>query len=227
MPKFNTETKRARVAELIKRLERKETVQARDINLVLSKQQQREMNNAWNGQIDLRKQEKPADVTEYEQMLQQALLAYGQFVKYSAKQPKAGKIVIDRKARADKLRNKSDGLFEAALEHLQEIIQADPSLCVWFDREADFTAGSDISIDPIGMPRVITSRSLDNEAKGAFEVRFGKMTITENKLEALRRALAELDAELRTDEEKELDAAKLLAQTAKLKEFMANLKKKY
>lgn len=225
MPKYNAETKRARIVELIGRLERGDAVQARDINLVLSKEQQREMKNAWKAQKELRKQEKPEEVAEYEKMLQQALLAYGQFDKYSAKQQKAGKLDIGRKAKLDTLQNKSDSLFEAALEHLQEIIQADKSLCVWFDRELDFSTDGNISIDPIGMPRAITSRSLDNDAKGAFEARFGKKTIAANKLDFLRTALAELDAELRTDEEKELDKAKQQAQTEKLRGLLKKLRK--
>ena len=47
MPKYNAETKRARIAELIERLEKGKAVQARDMNLVLSKAQQREMKKAW------------------------------------------------------------------------------------------------------------------------------------------------------------------------------------
>jgi hypothetical protein len=37
---------------------------------------------------------------------------------------------------------------------------------VWFDRDTAWTADSSISIDPVGVPRVVTSKSLDAQGGG-------------------------------------------------------------
>jgi hypothetical protein len=34
---------------------------------------------------------------------------------------------------------------------------------MWFDRALNFEASGDLSLTPVGMPRVITSRSLDTQ----------------------------------------------------------------
>ena len=49
------------------------------------------------------------------------------------------------------------------METLQEIVAADASLQVWFDRALDFDADGDLGLTPVAMPRVVTSRSLDRQ----------------------------------------------------------------
>ncbi len=50
-------------------------------------------------------------------------------------------------------------MCEDALEILEEIIYTDAQLQIWFDREIEFAAGSDLGADLVSLPRVVTSRS--------------------------------------------------------------------
>lgn len=50
-----------------------------------------------------------------------------------------------------------------ALETLQEIVDADVSLHMWFDRGLDFGHGSLVDASLGNLPRVVTSRSQDTQ----------------------------------------------------------------
>ena len=52
-------------------------------------------------------------------------------------------------------------LLEDALEILQEIIVADASFQIWFDRNLDFDHGSLIDASLGNLPRLVTSRSIE------------------------------------------------------------------
>lgn len=65
-----------------------------------------------------------------------------------------------KKTAAYKLDNKCESLCEDALETLHEIVTADPSLQLWFDRELDFAHGSLIDASLGNLPRLVTSRSI-------------------------------------------------------------------
>ena len=49
------------------------------------------------------------------------------------------------------------------MEVLQEIVEADASLQMWFDRGLDFGHGSLVDAQLGNLPRVVTSRSLDRQ----------------------------------------------------------------
>ena len=167
----------------------------------------------------------PEEVKEYEQMLQEALMMYGRYEQYNPiKKSKSNKIV-NRKEVVDSLGGKADGLFEDALIRLEEIITADESLRVWFDRDISFSFGNHLSIDPTGMPRVITSKSLDNLARKEGMRRFGRQTKAEIKLDILREALEDLDKQELTEEEIQADIQRSKQQTEKLKGLLDKLKK--
>ena len=67
------------------------------------------------------------------------------------------------KASAYKLDSKCESLCEDALEMLQEIVQHDASLQIWFDRGLDFGHGSLIDASIGNLPRLVTSRSIDKK----------------------------------------------------------------
>ena len=67
------------------------------------------------------------------------------------------------KASAYKLDSKCESLCEDALEMLQEIVQHDGSLQIWFDRGLDFGHGSLIDASIGNLPRLVTSRSIDKK----------------------------------------------------------------
>ena len=66
-----------------------------------------------------------------------------------------------KKSAAYKLDSKCESLCEDALEILQEIVAADASLQIWFDRNLDFGHGSLIDASLGNLPRLVTSRSIE------------------------------------------------------------------
>ena len=64
-------------------------------------------------------------------------------------------------ALAKKLDSKCESLCEDALEILQEIVAADASLQIWFDRNLDFGHGSLIDASLGNLTRLVTSRSIE------------------------------------------------------------------
>ena len=59
--------------------------------------------------------------------------------------------------------SKCESLCEDALEILQEIVAADASLQIWFDRHLDFEHGSLIDASFGNLPRLVTSRSIEKQ----------------------------------------------------------------
>jgi hypothetical protein len=60
------------------------------------------------------------------------------------------------------LDSKCESLCEDALEILQEIVAADASLQIWFDRNLDFGHGSLMDASLGNLLRLVTSRSIEN-----------------------------------------------------------------
>ena len=224
MPKYSLQRKRDRVVELIERLKSGQAVQARDVELVLTAAQCKEMRKDWKQQQELRKEKKPSAITDYERILQEALMWYGRYENMSGKKPMYGKAGVKQRQSVIALELKQLRLFEDAYERLQEILVADRSLEIWFDREIDFSFLTKIGIDPEHMPRVKTSRSLENLADKNWKQWFGIKTKTEHKIDVLTKAFAELDTQLMTDEEKNTCAKQQAENSAKLKLMLAKLK---
>ena len=68
-----------------------------------------------------------------------------------------------KKSAAYKLDRKCESLSEDALEILQEIVAADASLQIWFDRNLDFRHVSLIDASLGNLPRLVTSRSIEKQ----------------------------------------------------------------
>ena len=66
-----------------------------------------------------------------------------------------------KKSAAYNLDSKCESLCEDTLEILQEIVAADASLQIWFDRHVDFGHGSLIDASLGNLPRLVTSRSIE------------------------------------------------------------------
>jgi len=194
-------TRAARIRELAARLEKGEDVQARDLKIVLTAEQYEEYQRRWQEQLDHRNAKKPTDVSQYESLLQEALLSYAKFDRYSGKGSSRSNLIVNRSQRTQNLKNTADRLFEEALEFLNVATLRDPNIEGWFDRRLDFRPDSDLSVDPVGMPRVITSRSADNLS--SRKASFGLKSKRELKLEILREALEPLASKAMDGEVKE------------------------
>ena len=144
--------------QILDKLENGRHVQNRDLKRWLTEDEFAAIEHEWENQKELREElkDKPDEIIEYQKRLKKALFAYNKADNHSAKH--------NRQA-AKKGFGNADTHFEKLLEYLQEIIDADPALCEWFDTTPDFSTRGNISIDPIGIPRVITSRSLDVKSR--------------------------------------------------------------
>ena len=168
-----------KLRELIAKLKCGEHVQNRTLQTWLWASEYATLESSWNEQKSIRSElaDKPTEVKEYEELLKKALFTYN----------KAEGLSTRRKHNAaKKLFSNADTQFEKLLEFLQEVIEAEPSLRSWFDRDTEWTADSQISIDPVGIPRVITSRSLNNQAGNKPH---NKLSKAEVKIQVLENAL--------------------------------------
>ncbi|MDC1209186.1 hypothetical protein N8005_07635 [Litorivicinus sp.] len=112
------------------------------------------MDAEWQEQLALREElkEKPTELKRYEDKLKKAITMRNRSDAYHRK---------GKNSAAYKLDSKCESLCEDALEILQEIVAADASLQIWFDRHLDFGHGSLIDASLGNLPRLVTSRSIE------------------------------------------------------------------
>ena len=108
----------------------------------------------WDAQKYFRKElkDKPSELQRYEGKLKEAIMMRNRSDACHRK---------GKKSAAYKLDSKCESLCEDALEILQEIVAADASLQIWFDRNLDFGHGSLIDASLGNLPRLVTSRSIE------------------------------------------------------------------
>lgn len=182
-----------KLAQLLDRLKRGETVQNRDLQTWLTPAAWSAYEHEIQTQKQLRKElnDKPAAVREYEKMIAKANFAYNKGEGYSSR---------SRHAQGKPNFAKAEQLYERALEYLQQIIAADPSQCLWFDRDTRWIADSDLGLSPTAVPLVVTSRSLDNRGGGILRQLRSNRDI---KIAVVELALSELANENSSTEEDE------------------------
>ena len=90
------------------------------------------------------------------------------------------------------------------MEVLQEIVNDDPNLHLWFDRALDFSLGSNIDSQLGNIPRVITSCSAEKR-NGNSRV----MSKTQVKLNVVENALNSLKYEEKSTKASATDKSKL------------------
>ena len=149
------ETKRLNKLEAIAaKLRRGENVQNRQLQTWLSENEYEQVEIEWQEQLELREElkDKPTELKRYADKLKEAIMMRNR----SDASHRKGK-----KSAAYKLDSKCESLCEDALEILQEIIAADASLQIWFDRNLDFEHGSLIDASLGNLPRFVTSRSIE------------------------------------------------------------------
>ena len=117
------------------KLKRGENVQNRQLQTWLSEDEYAQVDIEWQEQLELREElkDKPDELKRYEDKLKEAIMMRNRSDAYHRK---------GKKSAAYKLDSKCESLCEDALEILQEIIAADASLQIWFDRNLDFDLGS-------------------------------------------------------------------------------------
>ena len=191
---MDLQRRKARLIELLDRLRSGSDVAPRDLNLVLTDQQFGDLQQQWQAQKELRGQarEKPAAIVEYEKRLQRALFEYGKAEGYAGSTRRAQPVGSDGKRASTRGYRRAETAFEQLLEYLDERLSADPSLCMWLDRQVDFGPTGGLGLGPAQMPRVVTSRSADRKGNGWL---VGLQTKRDVKRAALEEALAATVAE--------------------------------
>ena len=135
-----------------------------------------QMERAWRNEVQSRG-DKPPEIAEYARRLGIALRKYG----------KADLHSVRGSVKAGRLFEVAESDFENALEYLMEMLQCQPDLRYWIDRDINF---NDVGFGchPEGMPYPIWSKS-PYARKDAMP----KRTIRDFKREALEDALEKLE----------------------------------
>lgn len=139
---------------IAEKLKRGENVQNRQLQTWLSDDEYKKIASVWDTQKLFREElkDKPGELKRYEDKLKEAIMMRNRSDAYHRK---------GKKSAAYKLDSKCESLCEDALEILQEIVAADASLQIWFDRHLDFEHGSLIDASLGNLPRLVTSRSIE------------------------------------------------------------------
>ena len=148
------EIRLSRLEAIAAKLKRGENVQNRQLQTWLSEDEYAQVDIEWQEQLELREElkDKPDELKRYEDKLKEAIMMRNRSDAYHRK---------GKKSAAYKLDSKCESLCEDALEVLQEIVAADASLQIWFDRNLDFGHGSLIDASLGNLPRLVTSRSIE------------------------------------------------------------------
>ena len=125
----------AKLEAIADKLKRGENVQNRQLQTWLSDDEYEQIAAEWDTQKHFREElkDKPTELKRYEDKLKEAIMMRNRSDAYHRK---------GKKSAAYKLDSKCESLCEDALEILQEIVAADASLQIWFDRHLDFEHGS-------------------------------------------------------------------------------------
>jgi hypothetical protein len=201
--KHDDVTRAQKLRGLLERLKQGKKVQNRDLQTWLGADGYSGYVDTWAAQkaVRLELASKPDAIVEYEARLKKANFTYNRAEYYS----RTGK-----RATAKRLFGQADTQYERLLERLQEIVAADPSLAAWFDRDTTWDRAANLSLCPSGVPYVVTSKSLQNEARGGG-LQVAKMDKQAVKIWVIEQELAEL--QMRVDG---VDMNALLAKRRKL-----------
>ena len=187
-------------------LKRGKNVQNRQLKHWLTENEYKEFEESWKQQKEIRAEyaEKPSEVVEYEEKLSKAIFTYNRAEGYRRK---------GKSKSAREMGQKADVQFERLLEYFEEIM-ADLSLQIWFDRGVDLTPNGDTTLSPQGVPRVVTSRSLDLQHGGLSSFISSKKEV---KIESLEHAIDKLKYESESSEPSSNN------DTKRLREFLESI----
>jgi len=148
------ERRLSKLEAIVAKLKRGENVQNRQLQTWLSADEYEQIAVEWDTQKLFREElkDKPTELKRYEVKLKEAIMMRNRSDAYHRK---------GKKSAAYKLDSKCESLCEEALEILQEIVAADASLQIWFDRNLDFGHGSLIDASLGNLPCLVTSRSIE------------------------------------------------------------------
>lgn len=178
----------AKLEGVAERLKRGENVQNRQLQTWLREDEYGQIEVEWQEQCELREElkefkDKPSELRHYEEKLKQATFYYNRAKGYSRK---------GNHNAATKFYSTSESLCEDAIEILQETIQSNQYLKIWFDRDISFEVGGDLSADIVSLPRLVTSRSHERlkEDSRIFSKQSVKLSVVEQAIYSIGRDAA-------------------------------------
>lgn len=191
MPRLTPEAKKQSLVRLIDRVVAGDEVSKRDINALLTKELQAEIENGWKQQQALRKVKKPVVLNQYEILHKQALMLFGRYDSYAVSAKVISNVLVERKAKKAELANKAKLAIKNAQDYLLLALKKRADLAVWMDRDIKSV---DLGLQYDLLPFLITSRSEDKLID--IKERFNWKTIKEVRLEVLKKALVLVDREI-------------------------------
>ena len=146
----------AKLNAMLDELRRAENVQNRRVATWLTEAEYESFESDWESQQQIREElrDKPDELRRYENKLHQATFNDNKAECFRKR---------GNKDKSTKFRNLSESYCEDALERLKEIVDADASLQIWFDRGLDFGHGSLVDAQLGNLSHVVTSRSQDTQ----------------------------------------------------------------
>lgn len=216
-----------RLEELLIRLESGEDVAVRDLKNVLTQVEFEQYEHEWEWIQDVKKGHVFDDSSEYD-----ALLKKGDFYNNKAESKRFNDVARKKFAR------QAESTYELALEQLQSDIERNPGIAMAYDRPAStLEAGVDLSYH--GMPRKVTSKSLQNQhnvissSSGGSTIGKAVTTKRDLKCKALKQSLDNFDSNKEDKEIRKEGVGGMIqsvqsvkeGQSSKLKQMLTNLKK--
>ena len=193
MPQLNNLQRQDRIRRRIEELEQGVEVAARDIDNLLTTEEQEQLAAGWEEQRQLRKLKKPAELADYEELNRQASVLVGK-CRQTAKEELVHEAVMLR------LQTKCQAALLKAHEEIVKQLLQNEQLAVWLDRPVDHQLPvselhkSDVEIPATNLmlletlyeqlPILVSSRS--TERRISVEQRFGWRTLREVRLDFLR-----------------------------------------
>lgn len=167
-----------KLKELKERLESGKHVQNKTLKIWLQTKEFEEIEIRYGMQHEISDyySAKPSEIQEYESDIKRAQFEYNKGEHFSRTQ----------KHKAARARhNAAQNLYERSLSKLRDSITQDPSLESWIDRNV---FDESISLSPMGIPMVRTSRSTDNQSK------IGKKSKSEIKIDVINDAMIRINS---------------------------------
>lgn len=181
---MNRVKKLARLQTLLQRLNNNEQVSNRDLKLVLTDIEFKEMKENWNSIQLQKKLDKPKQIREYEKRLKRATLFQNRYESYQAKFNK--KLEIEKS-----LINRAEHELEKTAEYFFDITYNNRFIG-WFDRSIN----KEDVLALENMPRTITSNSLFAESKQITNT----ISIRNLKIQTVEKAIDQIDSPPKDDE---------------------------
>jgi len=205
--------KKERIAKLIYRLECGNDIQNRDLKSVLTDDEFKQYESEWESHLDWKSGVNYEYSSKYDDLLKK-----GDFANNKAESGRFGKEATT------KLYREAENYYERALEALEEESQMNPMIGASYDRSYNTLTSSNTDPSYHGMPRRLTSKSLQNQGNVVYSSSGGstnikdKVTKRDFKLKALKESLENFERR-----GTESDVSEITSE--RLKKLLANLKR--